>query len=248
MMLQSIDYPAISIFAGRQRLQHLRAEPEYPHAGEPSDRLKSNPIARAARESLVEIRNRLDGLKLDDRFDSALAVELHKRIRVTPLVAEDAGFWRWVAIELGPDLVEFRHGRKSHAALDNFGLGPRWHSLFMRLWFRAELSFDEDSNDPYWLTVRGGSDFWASGIIRHRYSSARNLSKAFLKFAYPNSSEPQRGVWRMRRPDDPEGSGFQQLWKRLTHLHATVAYETLSVEQCTEIIERLSEDLPRDYH
>ena len=242
-----MNHPTLSIFAGRQRLEQLCADPTYPHTGRLADQLKSDPIARAAQGSVLEVRNQLDAFETDDQFDSALAVELHKRLKVTSLVAEDAGFWRWVAIELGPDLVEFRHGRKGRAAQGNFGLGPRWHSLFMRLWFRAELSFDEDSGDPYWLTVRGGSDFWASGIIRHRYSSSRNLSKALVKFAYPDASKPTRGIWRMRSRNDPEGSGFQQLWKRLTHLHATVVYETLSVEQCTEIIEQLSKDLPRDY-
>lgn len=247
MTLQSMHYPSLSNFAGRQRLEQLRQEKDYPRMGQLPVQFKSNPIASAASEAVDEIRSQLDGLKSDDQFDSALAPVLHKRLEVLPVVAEDAGFWRWIAIELGPDLVEFRHGRGGKAGLGNFGLGGRWENLFMRSWFRADLSFDEDSSDPYWLTVRGGSDFWASGILRHRYSSSRNLSKAFVKFAYPNPSTPNRGIWRMRAPGSPEGSGFQQLWRRLTHLHATVAYETLSVEQCIEVLEQLSEDLPRDY-
>ena len=243
------NYPALTLSQADRRLEELRTDPAYPHHGREDANAVENQFARQLALACDSLRGSLEYLSRDQHFDREAARITHESALQIPTTMQgDPGFWRWLAIEHGPDLVEFRHGKKGKSAVDNFGLGGRWENLFMRSWFRAELSFDEDSSDPYWLTVRGGSDFWRSGILRHRYSSSRNLNKAFVKFAYPDPSEPSRGIWRMRSKSNPEGSGFQQLWRRLARLHATVAYETLSIEQCTEILEHLSEDLPRDFH
>ena len=165
-------------------------------------------------------------------FDADLAVELHSRARFQPVESNDVAFWRWLAIEHGQDLVRMRHGENAGRA--NYGLGSRWRNLFERSWFRAELSFDVDSSDPYWLTKRGGSDFWASGIIRHRYSSARNMVRALIGYQFPHD-DPSKG----RLGTDE----VRELYKRLSRIHASIAFELLSFEQCSDLLTELTDDL-----
>ena len=165
-------------------------------------------------------------------FDADLAVELHSRARLHPVESTDFAFWRRLAIEHGQDLVRKRHGDDAGRA--NYGLGNRWLNLFERSWFRAELSIDLGLPTPYSLTRRGGSDFWASGVIRHRYSSARNMVRALIKFQFPYD-DPFKG----RLGTD----NVRELYKRLSRMHASVAFELLSDEECGELLCELTEDL-----
>ena len=165
-------------------------------------------------------------------FDADLAVELHQRARFHPVESNDVAFWRWLAIEHGQDLVRMRHGENAGQA--NYGLGSRWYNLFERSWFRAELSFNVDSSDPYWLTKRGGSDFWASGIIRHRYSSARNMVRALISHQFPYD-DPFKG----RLGTDE----VRELYKSLRRIHASIAFELLSFEHCSDLLTELTADL-----
>ena len=165
-------------------------------------------------------------------FDADLAIALHSRARLHPVESTNVGFWRWLAVEHGQDLVRKRHG--ANAGRANYGLGNRWLNLFERTWFRAELSYDAGSSNPYSLTKRGGSDFWASGVIRHRYSSAHNLVKALIRFQFPEDA-PFRG--------NLGTDNVRELYKRLTRIHTTVAFELLTDVECGELIGELAEDL-----
>ena len=176
----------------------------------------------------LKYADRVDPLE----FDADLAVELHSRARFQPAESNDVAFWRWLAIEHGQDLVRMRHGENAGRA--NYGLGSRWRNLFERSWFRAELSFNVDAADPYSLTKRGGSDFWASGIIRHRYSSARNMVRALIGYQFPYD-DPFKG----RLGTDE----VRELYKRLSRIHASIAFELLSFEQCNELLTELTVDL-----
>lgn len=200
--------------------------------------------ARDCAQALGYLRSNLDAKTNDARFDAIVAETLHQASRLPVSIAEDDNFWRWLAITQGADLIELRHGGNTKsAATGNFGLGPRWYNLLRRLWFRAELSYDENATDPYWLTKLGLRDFWDSGIIRHRYSSARNLVRAFVKLQYPDPNNPTRGRWPILRDDD-DSPGIRTLYRRLSRVHATVAFDVLSEVECMDILQELSKDLP----
>ena len=200
--------------------------------------------AMTCANAIETVRSSIESPTTNAEFDANVSVRFHRNARLDPNWSEDDNLWRWVAITKAPDLVERRHGGYDQsAALGNFGLGARWDNLFRRLWFRAELSYDPDATDPYWLTKLGVRDFWDSGIIRHRYGSARNLVKAFVKFQYPDPDNPTRGRWPMLEKND-DSPGIRTLYRRLNRVHATVAFDVLSEDDCTSILTDLSRDLP----
>ena len=200
--------------------------------------------AIACANAIEVVRSSVRSPTTNAEFDASVSVGIHQTARLDPNWSEDDNLWRWIAITKGPDLVERRHGGNDrHAALGNFGLGARWDNLFRRLWFRAELSYDEGAPDPYWLTRLGVRDFWDSGIIRRRYGSARGLTKAFVKLQYPDPHHPTQGRWPILADDD-ESPGIRTLYRRLNRVHATVAFDVLSEDDCTYILTDLSRDLP----
>ena len=239
------DYPVLSKSAAARRLDDLRANALYPHHHREQSSIDNAHVRRLI-GALDQMRGSLARRGRGRRFDRYASRVIHQAAQDLPThMQEDAGFWRWLAIEQGADIVEHRYGATTLAGKDNFGLGGRWESMFRRLWIRAEISIDAGAADPYWMTKLGDVDFWASGVLRHRYSSARNLIKAFVAFAFDDPNHPGDDRW-IRDGEPNRELGIRILYKKLKRLHATVAYEVLSVDQCTEILERLSEDLPRD--
>lgn len=237
------DYPVLSKSAAARRLNDLRADALYPHHHREQPSIGNAHVHRLI-GALDQMRGSLARRGRGRRFDRYASRVIHQAAQDIPThMQEDPGFWRWLAIEQGPDIVEHRYGATSLAGKGNFGLGSRWDSMFMRLWFRAEVSVDPDSTDPYWMTKLGDVDFWASGVMRHQYGSARNLVKAFVSFAYDNQTQPADDRW-IRAGEPNRDLGIRILYKKLKRLHATVAYEVLDIDQCTEILERLSQDLP----
>ena len=240
-------YPTLTPGRAEQRLEALRSDPLYPHHHRSVVPNDANEQVNLLVDALAEIRSSLRQLGRGTRFDANAGRILHDRTRSLPVhIQEDAGFWRWLAIEQGCDIIEYRFGVSEWAGIGNFGLGGRWDNLFLRLWFRADIAYDSSEDSPYQLVALGDVDFWVSGILRHRYGSSRTLAKAFVKFAYPDPSEPAQDRWQLAG-ERSRDKGIRVLYKNLRRLHAIVAYETLSVDQCTEILESLSKNLPRDH-
>ena len=228
----------------QSELRDRREEDNYPDSAIRQLSGDEPPDVEACASAIASVRTVLGSSMTNSEFDAVVSVEFHQRASLTPDRSEDDNLWRWLAITIGPDLVERRHGRNDNpAGLGNFGLGARWDNLFRRLWFRAELSYDDRAHDPYWLTRLGARDFWDSGIIRHRYGSARNLVRAFVKLQYPDPDNPTRGRWPILQDED-DSPGIRTIYRRLSRVHATVAFDVLSEDDCTSILTDLSRDLP----
>ena len=197
--------------------------------------VESSNLPRLAEEcigALNDVRNELANINSPAEFDAQLAVALHSSAELNYATTTDLGYWRWLALEHGRDLIVFRYGEDAGYA--NFGLGPRWENLLLSSWFRAELSHDPGRDDPYSLTKRGRSDFWASGVIRRRYASARNLVRALVRFQFPHD-DPFRGKLHT--------DNVRELYKRIRRMQATVAFELLSDDECDELLRVLADDL-----
>ena len=237
-------YQALTRNGWQSALRDRREDDDYPDSAirqlsgdEPND-------VRACADAIAFLRTTVASSMTNMEFDAVVSAEFHQRASLTPDRSEDDNLWRWLAITMGPDMVERRHGGNDRqAGLGNFGLGARWDNLFRRLWFRAELSCDDGAPDPYWLTRLGVRDFWDSGIIRHRYGSARSLVRAFVKLQYPDPDNPTRGRWPILRDDD-NSPGIRTLYRRLNRVHATVAFDVLPEDDCAYILTELSRDLP----
>ncbi|MEX2374104.1 MAG: DUF6339 family protein, partial [Dehalococcoidia bacterium] len=177
-------------------------------------------------------------------FDAEFCVELHRTLRVPSYVVASDEFWRYLAcVELW-DLVVWRHGSEDEGERSvgraNFGLGDRWETLPRRLWLRADIAFDSEATDPYELAVRGGMDFWTSGLIRRLYAGSRPLARALIRFQYP---EP--GAFRAReyRPQTLGTDAVRELYKRLRHFQAFISFATLDEAEASELVNSLGQDL-----
>ena len=176
----------------------------------------------------------------DQLFDKTACKILHQELDITPNLAASDGFWRWLAVEKFYDVVEARHSRRTPVArLMNFGIdGPPTSNRLRILWLRADIVYDAFEEDPYHLATRlSPTDFWESGIIRHRYGWSRNLARLMTRFQYP---DPDSGVGRLHLTNE---NGIRMLYKRLKRMHSTTAFECLEDSELLDILEVRSADL-----
>ena len=203
--------------------------------------------ADRAADELRRIKNRAEklGEKLDvNTFDKDACAVLHSELEIPPnLVAAD-GFWRWLAVEKFGDLVEARSpkSRDSGVVLTrNYGVNASvTDNRIAIMWFRADMVYDPEAEDHYHLATRAAhTDFWESGIIRHRYAWSRNLARSLVRFQY---RDPESDQAFLHSTDE---KGIRELYKRLRRLHTTVSFEYLSDDEIMTILEQKSTDLKR---
>ena len=176
----------------------------------------------------------------DQLFDGAACKILHSELNISPNLAASDEFWRWLAVEKFYDVIEARHSRRSSVArLMNFGIdGPPTSNRLRVLWLRADIVYDACSEDHYHLATRlSPTDFWESGIIRHRYGWSRNLARVMTHFQYP---KPESGMGTLHLTHE---NGIRMLYKRLKRLHSTIAFECLDDSELLDILEVKSADL-----
>lgn len=165
---------------------------------------------------------------------------LHKPLAKLSLqAASDPKFWAWLTfVSCGTRFVELvmkrfpgKKGAKPEKV--NFGISTQanvFEGLCARIWWRGYRFYDDAAKNPYELAERGYVDLWRSHIIRERYSYAENMARAFIKFMYPTHgvvSGHHLGLMRALPP-------------KLKARHTSCCFESLSEEECTEIIEELA--------
>ena len=199
--------------------------------------------ADRAAVTLEELKDELlqDEIKLDvNSFDTKACVILHRELALPPnLVAAD-GFWRWLAVEKFASIVEARATNKP-AHLRNYGIDAFVSdNRIAILWFRASMVHDGGAADPYHFARRlAHTDFWESGVIRHRYAWSPNLARALVAFQYRDSSSDKAYLHSTRE------NGIRALYKRLRRLHTTVSFEYLTDEEIRAVLKEKSIGLER---
>lgn len=206
-------------------------------------------IPENADGAVMKLADLKDELLVDERsdvndqlFDRTACKILHRELDLSPNLAASDGFWRWLAVERFSDVIEARHSRRSSVArLMNFGIdGPPTSNRLRILWLRADIVYNASSEDPYHLATRlSPTDFWESGIIRHRYGWSRNLARIMTQFQYP---DPDSGKGTLHLTHE---NGIRMLYKRLKRMHSTIAFEYLEDTELLDIIEAKSADLQK---
>ena len=200
-----------------------------------------------AADALHRIKNQAEerGEKLDvNTFDKDACAILHRELDIPPnLVAAD-GFWRWLAVEKFGDLVEARSPTYRDTGLvlpRNYGANASvTDNRIAIMWFRADMVYDLETEDPYHLATRPAhTDFWESGIIRHRYAWSRNLARSLVRFQYRDPESDQAFLHSTHE------DGIRELYKTLRRLHTTISFEYLSDEETMTILAQKSADLKR---
>ena len=203
--------------------------------------------ADRAADALRRIKDQAQelGKKLDvNTFDKKACAVLHRELEIPPnLVAAD-GFWRWLAVEKFGDLVEARSPKSRDSGFvlaRNFGVNASvTDNRVAIMWFRADMVYDPEAEDQHHLATRPAhTDFWESGIIRHRYAWSRNLARSLVRFQYRNPESDQAFLHSTHE------EGIRELYKRLRRLHTTVSFEYLSDDEIMAILKQKSEGLKR---
>lgn len=174
-------------------------------------------------------------------FEADACEVVHRNLRLAPDCASSPEFWAWLTLiaERGAfaDLVDWRFGSFETIKPRNYGVARSsevFEGLFARLWFRGEMGYEAESNDPYTLARRGDIDIWRSHLFRQEFGRCYPVQRALLRFQYPDA-QPNR-----RTLSNPL---LRKLVKRLRIENATLSYELLDVEAVTEVIKTIAEEI-----
>jgi len=184
---------------------------------------------------------KLNGQKNAQEFHELASVELHTSFAKVGDAIRDPDFWRWVNFmgdAYGASLVDLRYGNETPGSAQSqyYGIGRNNQGLISSLWLRADITYEQDSSDPYSLCKAiSDLDFWWSHVIRLSFSSCRNMTKAFVKFVSENNIP--RGDTK-----DPNNTGFRDLEPELVRRFATTAFELMDQQQAYQFIEKVWED------
>lgn len=174
-------------------------------------------------------------------LDATASVALHKLLPNLPMeIAMFKGFWRYLSIYCF-DMVSKRYGYKDvEVEFDSNHFGEQiYESILPRLWFRAEFSKDVNSNDMYWLTKKGSSDFWSSFVLRRVYAQSKTLIRSMIKYFYVG------GNITFKRDGLPltTQDAFRVIGPAVRRQHSLSPFELMSEEDCFNTLELLSSEL-----
>jgi len=92
-------------------------------------------------------------------IESAVAPAVHRELDFTRRQASDIGIWHYLAIVWRPDFVRYRwpwdDPKRTETSMREKFLGSAtdlYANAFHRMWWHAELTVDEETEDPYALT------------------------------------------------------------------------------------------------
>ena len=166
-------------------------------------------------------------------FDRIVAAEVHSRLSLSPIVAGDPGFWRWLTFSNDGDfasLVDWRYGGGEElvARAKYFALGRIKESMYGYLWLRADAVYDMALDDPYEFCRYGDVDIWQSHIVRVDFGSVPSMARSFIRFVHP---EP--GVQRLSREE------YRALASELTRRNASILFELFDDVDSLDFVKEL---------
>lgn len=230
-MIYVIDKPvAIKVLDMRRKKQR----PDWPSIVKPVEAyglsFRNPDFARLAVE-LGDLKLRIGGVSNEpsNRFEGMGSKIVHEYLRPLPKhILCDAGFWRWASLFHFFEIVQWRMdlGSRKATSVVNFGIGPLREGVIARMYLRAEVSYDDSAQDPYWLSQLGDIDFFRSHVFRTNYGMIRPLARAMIRNLYgPDGSKYSTKIVR-------------ELAKQVNRLAPVEALEKLNDESADEFVRR----------
>lgn len=169
-------------------------------------------------------------------FDRIVAAEIHSRLSLSPIVAGDPGFWRWLTFSNDGDfasLVGWRYGpsKEQIARASYFALGRIKESMYGYLWLRADAVYDIALDDPYEFCRYGDVDIWQSHIVRVDFGSVPCMARSFIRFVHP-----ELGTQRLSRDE------YRALASELTRRNASILFELFDDVDALDFVRELWEE------
>lgn len=159
-------------------------------------------------------------------FDARAAVLLHdENWGLRPSEAAREAVWCFLACVLLPDLVRWRWGWRQETPAERFLGGERGlRNTFGRLWWRAELLYDESATEPYRFVHVLKEDEIVGLVERPRAVTSRRLAVMLAQEVV--SAHIDRLAGTTARMDL-----FREVMKLFLRAGAFVRYETLDTGQ-----------------
>ena len=227
------SYPTLSIEAARRAFEENLAEKPIETMVQEATVQVSGPEFDEAES--VDLSNVLRELahgfeKPGYAFERQAASLVHRHLGLHPIVAGDAGFWRWLTFSGEGDLVDLVDWRypgqeAGHARGQYFGFGQMKEGMYAYLWLCAQSVLDLTLEDPYELSRRGDVDVWQSHVVRIDFGSVPQLARAFIRFVFPDEENQF-----LRREQ------YRQLAREVTRRNASMAFELLDDSESLELI------------
>ncbi len=183
-------------------------------------------------KQLYEVMDWVEGMRgKGGKFERLAAPLVHEKLNLSPVVAGDAGFWRWLTFYNEgqfAEIVDLRYGKSAKGRESYLGLGALKQGFLAYLWLCANAVYDAEDSDPYCLARRGQSDLWTSHLIRVDFGSMRPMARAFIRFLHPDDDHQTLEV-----------SEYRELIKELTRRNASTLLELLDEESAYDFVTRV---------
>ena len=182
------------------------------------------------------------GRSINADFDALASALLHEDLAISPGVASDSGFWRWLAFyEDGAlaRIVQARFGDGTNAK--HFGVGGGLDDCYLKmLWFRANSVYLRDSeyDDGYELARFGGAELWRSHILRQNYAQTVNLVRALVRIVQEYS------ILTGDRKTADARLGIRDLAPEIKRQSANLAIELMTEEEAYQFLDGLIQSAP----
>ena len=227
------SYPTLSVEAARRAFEeHLAEKPIESMVQEATVQVNGPEFEEAEAVDLSNVLWELaHGLgKPGFAFERQAASLVHRHLGLHPIVAGDAGFWRWLTFSGEGDLADLVNWRypgqeTGHAREQYFGFGQMKEGMYAYLWLCAQSVMDHTLEDPYELSRRGDVDVWQSHVVRIDFGSVPQLARAFIRFVFPDEE-----TQFLRREQ------YRQLAREVTRRNASMAFELLDDSESLELI------------
>ena len=181
---------------------------------------------------LFELMENVDGKRGKGAAFERLAVPvIHEKLNLSPIVAGDAGFWRWLTFFNDGDFVEvvdWRYGPNAKFREQYLGLGELKKCFLAYLWFRANAVYNPKNSDPYLHARRGQSDLWTSHIIRVDFGSMPSMARAFIQFLHPDQEAQNLSL-----------SEYRELIKELNRRNGSTLLELLDDKEALDFVSQV---------
>ena len=164
-------------------------------------------------------------------FERLAAPEVHQKLQLSPVVAGDSGFWRWLTFSNDGrfvEIIEERYGPGAKNREAYLGLGSLKQGFLAYLWLRANAVYLSGASDPYELARRGQSDLWTSHIVRVDFGSMPAMARAFVRFLHPSSDAQTLQV-----------NEYRELIKELNRRNGTTLLELFDEEAASKFVNQV---------
>jgi hypothetical protein len=161
------------------------------------------------------------------------------------VIPDDLGFrpefWNSLTLLYLADVVYgYRHASVTEGQLpnvENVVSASVQESYFGRCWLRLALTKNEqDAYEPQ-LAKRGSVDFWRSHVFRQKSTWGTNITRAFVKYQYPEDSLPRLD----EAINDYECDGIRLFIKQLAGSTSVKCLDILTEDQLIKHMNELSE-------